>query len=535
MKIASRHLHKNEIMDAYENSREFTGTYFDYGRSETDYEERLKEVQGRTYQREELAGAIRKFLEPYGLSDSQRAHLEELKRDGVAVVGGQQAGLLTGPLYSVHKAITVVLLAQEKRRKLSVPVIPVFWIAGEDHDLDEINHVFTEQDGRPVKRQYPERFVLKKMASETVYAPEQMEAFIRLVFRDYEETKFTKELLGEAVEAVQAEQTFTGFFVRLMNGLFRHHGLLMIDAADRSFRVLEKEYFTQFIRKSAAVAQAVADTEARFCDEGYGMPIEADIDAANLFYNHETGRVLLSRKDGMFVSEAAGLRFTEEELLEVASETPWLLSNNVATRPIMQDLTLPVLAFVGGPGEISYWALLKNAFREFGIRMPVVVPRISMTLVTRSVQQAMAKTGLTIDDIFNGETIVRREQFLGEQRDTELDRLLADTAGQLRSQYGAIMDHIDDVDLKSLADKNLGYHLRQVKFLSDKAEDVLLRKYAAALRSYNLLEGDLYPERNLQERMYTPYRYLNEYGPGLVDDLLGQDLPIDGSHVIVTL
>ncbi|WJY28823.1 bacillithiol biosynthesis cysteine-adding enzyme BshC [Sporosarcina trichiuri] len=535
MKIASHPIHKNKIMESYGNDQEFAASYFDYGRGENDFSSRLEELDSRMYQRKELTGTIRNFLEPYGISESQAANLKALEDGAVAVVGGQQAGLLTGPLYSVHKAITVILLARQQQVKLGVPIVPVFWIAGEDHDIDEINHIYAEQDGRPLKRQYPERFVLKTMASETVYSQEQMAEFIRLIFRDFGETVHTKQLLADVLEAAEHETTFTGFFVRLMNGLFKEHGLLMIDAADRSFRELEKDHFKQFIRKSAELAASVAETESRFSTEGYGAPIEASGDAAHLFYVHETGRVLLSRKDGLFVNEAAGLRFTEEELLAIAEKTPWLLSNNVATRPIMQDLMLPVLAFVGGPGEIAYWALLKPAFRLFGIKMPIVVPRISITLVTRNAQHALEKTGLTVDRVLAGETIIRREQFLDEQRDEGMDSLLGETVDLLTVQYAKIQQHLGDTDLGALSEKNLGYHLRQVEFLREKTEDALLRKYAAALGSYNLLEGDLYPERNLQERTYTPFKYLNEYGPSLIRDLLAEEIPSDGSHVIIYL
>lgn len=535
MQISSKQIHKSEIMKAYEQNSEFQQEFFDYGQSKEYYAQRLDELANRPYQREELAETIHAYMEPFGISDAVSTHLEELANDGVVIVGGQQAGVLTGPLYSVHKAITVILIAKQQRKELNKPVIPVFWVAGEDHDIEEINHVYTEQDGRPVKQQYPERFVLKNMASDTVYDSVVMESYIRLVFRDYQETAYTKQLLEDVLTAMNQEQTFTRFFVRLMNNLFSKHGLLIMDSADKSLRKLEANYFKKLITQSKELAEKISTTEQRFVQQGFGAPIQAAEDAAHLFYVHETGRILLSRKDDLFVNELAGLRFTQKEMLETADQTPWLLSNNVATRPIMQDFVLPVLAFVGGPGEIAYWALLKEAFHHLEIKMPILVPRISITLVTVESQHALEKCSLTLDEVMDGETVSRREEFLEEQSDMKLEQLLTETEVAIEQQYDKIVQHIADVDLRSLGEKNRAYHLRQVKYLRNKSEDVLLRKYAAAIQSYNLLEGGLYPERNLQERTYTPYPFLNEYGPQLIDDLLQAELPMNGEHLIIFL
>ena len=535
MEIASQNVHKSAVMEAYEHDAQFNKTFYDYTLSAESYTQRLAELQNRSYQRQELARTIRSFMEPFGISDAAAAHLDELSDNGVAVVGGQQAGLLTGPLYSVHKAITVILLAKQQRKELGVPVIPVFWVAGEDHDIEEINHIFTEQDGRPVKQQYPERYVLKSMASDTEYDAEQMAEYIRLVFRDYEETAYTKELLEEVLTSAEQEHTFTKFFVRLMNNLFQKHGLLFIDSADKTLRQLESGYFKKLITESKTIAEKISLKERLFEEQGFGTPIQAAENAAHLFYVHETGRVLLIRKDDVFVNETAGLRFTAEELIAIAEQTPWKLSNNVATRPIMQDMVFPVLAFVGGPGEIAYWSLLKDAFNHLEMKMPILVPRISITLVTSETQHALKKSELTVDQVMTGEVISRRAQFLDEQKDVKLEQILQETENVIQEQYNKIEQHISDKDLKSLAEKNRAYHLRQLTYLRDKSEDALLRKYAAAIRNYSLVEGDLYPERNLQERTYTPYPYLNVYGPALIDDLLNASLPINGQHVVICL
>ena len=527
----------NKVMQAYNEDKEFLHTFFDYSNEGSSYPERVAELAGRPFERRQLAGAVRSFMEPFGISASADKHIKELAENAVAVVGGQQSGVLTGPLYSVHKAITVILLARKQREALGIPVVPVFWVAGEDHDLNEINHTYTELNGRAVKQQYHEKFVLKLMASDATYDQVQMTSFVKGVFGKFGETSYTKDLLDEVLEAVQQEKTFTQFFVRLMNGLFQEEGLLFIDSAFKPLRQLETNYFVQLIEESGQLAEKITSKEELFAAQGFGSPIGAERDAANLFYVHETGRVLLTRKDGYFVNDSSGLRFTTADILEIAKEQPWLLSNNVATRPIMQDLVFPVLAFVGGPGEIAYWAVLKEAFHHLGLKMPIIVPRMSITLVAPQVQQALDKKSFTVEEVMSGQVFTAREQFVEELRDEDFNAALDDTEKMLASQYEKIAELSvqQGTMMQELVQKNLLFHTKQVNYLKNKAEDALLLKHAAAIRTFDILEGELFPEGALQERLYTPYSYLNSYGPTLIKDLLQLPFEMDGKHKIVYL
>lgn len=528
---------QNKVLHSYETDENFLHTYFDYANKEEMFSERLHELSARSFNRKDVAATVKSFMEPFGISNCAQKHIEELADDAVTIIGGQQAGILTGPLFSIHKAITVILLAKQQRAHLGVPVVPIFWVAGEDHDLNEINHVYTEVGGRVTKAQIKDKFVLKLMASDATYEQADMKEFVTSVFQKFGETTYTAELLNEVLEALEREETFTGFFVRLMNGFFADEGLLFIDAAYGPLRELERDYFSVLIKESDHIAAAVLEKEQQFEHEGYGQPLQAQEDAAHLFYLHETGRVLLSKRDGDFVNDSVGLRFTEEALLQVASDTPWLLSNNVATRPLMQDLVFPVLAFVGGAGELAYWALLKEAFHKLEIKMPVFVPRMSLTLVSRTVGKTLEEKSLTISDVMAGEAAVAREQFIREVKDEEFQRAVTQAEKVLAEEYEKIGRSLDSNEtmMRELLEKNLAFHAKQFKYLQEKSEEALLVKYEAELRKYLLMENELFPNGGFQERTYTPYVYLNEYGPTLIQDLLALPLKIDGTHKVVYL
>lgn len=529
---------QNKVLNAYTENEGFLHKYFDYQNEEVAYGERLKELSTRQFKREALVDVIQTFMAPFGISSASEKHLQELAHDdAVTVVGGQQAGILTGPLYSVHKAITVILHAREQREKLGVPVIPVFWIAGEDHDLNEINHVYTEANGTVTKEQIKDQFVMKLMASDAKFDRESMVVFVKGIFGKFGETTFTETLLAEVLEAVQREETFTGFFVRLMNGLFAAEGLLFIDAAFEPLRKMEAEYFCRLIQATEPIADAVYKKERTLEADGFGLPIGTEEDAAHLFYVHETGRVLLSRREGQFVNDNAGLAFSTEEMLQIAQEEPTRLSNNVVTRPLMQDFVFPVLAFVGGAGELAYWAILKEAFHLMSLKMPIFVPRMSITFVSRKIEKSLAASALSVEDVMAGGATDRKNDFIENARNNQFIETIDTLQEKFLAEYQGLNEWFteDDVMMNELLQKNLAFHKKQFEYLKHKYEDALYVKHDVALRKFDQLEAKLYPQGQFQERVYHPYVYLNEYGPSLIQDVLALPFDNDGAHYIVYL
>lgn len=529
---------QNKVLQAYQNNEAFIHKYFDYPNEESAYQERLDELASRKFNREELSEIIHAFMKPFGISPATKNHLKELQQeDAVTIVGGQQAGVLTGPLYSVHKAITVLLHAKEQRQKLGVPVIPVFWIAGEDHDLNEINHVYAEVDGKVTKEQIQDKFVLKLMASDATFDREAMIEFVKDIFGKFGETSFTEAVLQDVLEAVEQENTFTGFFVRLMNGLFAEEGLLFLDAAFEPLRKLESDYFCRLIEASDQIATKVVEKEGILQSDGFGLPIDAQEDASHLFYVHETGRMLLTKQDGKFVNESAGLAFTKEELLQIAKEQPARLSNNVITRPLMQDFVFPVLAFVGGAGELAYWAILKEAFHQMELKMPIFVPRMSITFVSRQTEKILQEENLSVEDVMAGKATDKKLSFVEQVQNDRFVEQVDGIKAMISAEYKKLNEWFDadDVMMNKLLEQNLAFHKKQFTYLKHKYEDAIYVKYDVALRKFDQVEAELSPEGQLQERVYHPYVYLNEYGPSLIKDLLELSFDNDGAHYLVYL
>jgi len=527
----------NQLLSDYWVASEKLQPFFQYEYNDHSFKNRAKYLKGKFYDVYELSNIIRSFMEPLGLSEKVEENLSNLENGALAVVGGQQAGILTGPLYSVHKAISVILLAKQQSEKLGINVVPIFWIAGEDHDLEEINHTFTIHNGEVKKRTYSKRSNKKTMASTTPIDHKEMKDLLSIIFRDFGETEHSLKLYHSVLEQMEQSTTFTQFFARLMNSLFQQEGLLLIDAAYGPFRQFESSFFQKIIDCNEEIADLVVAKERLFNEIGYGMPIGATENNANLFFVREGERFLLERNEQMYENASANVKMSKEELLEIAKNNPTSLSNNVVTRPLMQEMTIPVLAFVGGPGELAYWATLKDAFELLDLQMPIFAPRLNITLVTNKVEHLLNEYKLSIDQVWNGQVEALKNQFIESVQDEKAKKQIEQLQQLIHTQYDELQIHLTNqqIHLDDLVEKNKKYHEMQFDYLSKKIEQYVLIQHDKTLRQFNTIHDELFPSENYQERVFNPYQYLNEYGVSLITDILQLPLEITNSHYIVHL
>lgn len=527
----------NPLLEQYWNNESWVQSFFPHAVTQSSFANRLFWLNGQAYNRQQLVQVIQSYMAPYGLSDKAKQHLQVLEQDAVVVVGGQQAGLLTGPLFSIYKAITVILLAKQQSELLQKAVVPLFWIAGEDHDIDEINHTYTMQNDRVKKQIFGETKSIKKMASETTFDRQMLKQYVSNVFKDYGEASYTAELLERVLAPIETTETYTQYFTVLLHELFTHEGLLFIDAAYEPFRQLEAPLFHKIIETNERIAHTVVQQEADFVELGFDAPIQASETNANLFYVENGERFLLERKDGHFVNALKGLRFTEQELIQIAQNEPQLLSNNVVTRPLMQEMTMPVLAFVGGPGELAYWATLKTAFEALDLQMPIFVPRLSVTLVSRQVQYAMQQTNVSLQQVFDRQMPLLKQQFIEAQKSETLLASISAMEQQLHEHYEQLSQQLaeNDISLTSTLERNEAYHQQQFDYLKRKLHEQYEVKHEIVLRQMNIVEAQLLPNDKPQERLYSIYQFMNDVGLSLVPSLMDQIDAIEKQHVVVYL
>ena len=499
---------------------------------------RLRDIKERTYPRRELVEYLRSYHQQFHASPETFDNIEKLlDPESVVVVGGQQAGLLTGPLYTIYKIISVIKLAKEQERKLGVPVVPLFWIAGEDHDIAEVNHVYIAEDGKIKKYVYPDIPQEKRMVSDLPLDHQVCSTWITDIVKTYGETETTNKLLDFLLRCLGQSKTFVDFFAAIVLRLFASQGLVVLNAADVTLRAIESSFFTALIECHRKVTDAVLQQQRQLQQLGYKNTLDIHQHSANLFYYDGRQRWLLEHdpQKEAFRSKKGEIVFSKDELMQLAKTKPGDLSNNVVTRPLMQEFLLPTLAFVAGPGEIAYWAELKEAFSIFGFKMPPVIPRANITIVERSIQTDLAEIGIDITDVFEGRVEKVKQQWLERQTRYPLEEIFAKAKTEIEEIHRPLRKIGMEIDrgLAGLLAKNATLLQAQIDFLQQTLQRALMRKYEVELRKFSRVEMSLMPNRAPQERIWNIFYYINKYGFDFLEKLLQLDYKWNGMHKIV--
>ena len=332
----------------------------------------------------------------FGAGESTYANLDKLRDGARAVVTGQQVGLFGGPLLTLLKAATAIRKAQVASAA-GVPHVPVFWMATEDHDLDEVNQVA----------------LLGKHGIET----------LRSTFPEHKQQPVGDLKLGAQIEAVVAEaeellayapitellratytpsDTLASAFGKFLTGVFREHGLIVIDASTRAFHTMGAPVLRYAIEHADELHEAVTARGAELASAGYSSQVLVNDDSSLLFVVDDHGQRVPLRRPKQASGERAwkgGNRdYSTEELLAILETTPERLSPNALLRPVFQDAILPTSAYVGGPAEIAYFAQCRPVFEAIlGVATPVL-PRLSATLVPPAIRTVMDRHELTVQD-----------------------------------------------------------------------------------------------------------------------------------------
>jgi bacillithiol biosynthesis cysteine-adding enzyme BshC len=538
MKIESIKLNnENQLMTDYRKHKSIS-SFFDYLPYDS-LSSRVEALKNREFKREDLSLVLARLNKAWGADITTMDAIDKFKDpNSVVVVGGQQAGLGTGPLYTINKIISILQFAKEKEKELEVPVLPVFWIAGEDHDYDEINHLYLPEQEQLVKYKF-NQFVDKKAPISEIKLDSSLgEDWIKELLTALPETVHTKEIHSMMKEAVQQSHSITDFFAILIHTLFQGEGLILIDAADESIRDLERDYFVQLIENQPKIAEGVYKTADTIQSLGYGEPLELSISDGHLFYHVAGERILLQRtEDGKWIGKQNEIELTTDELLHCAMNEPNKLSNNVVTRPVMQELLLPTLAFIGGPGEIRYWSLLKPAFQALDIEMPPVIPRLSFTLVTDRVEKALERTGVRLETALVEGCLAEKEAWLQRIQKPPIQSLTDELKETIREAHQPVKETAENIrsDIGALADKNLQLLNKEIDYLGKRMEQGLKEKYDYQLREYDYLEMMLHPDGGLQERMWNVLPFINKYGFDWIHELCNAPCSFQEEHHLVYL
>lgn len=529
---------KNKLVHRYVNDGESSFFHYSFQKQE-DIVHRYQELMDRIFPRKEIAEHIRKFMGKFSVTKEIENNLNKLgKENSVVVIGGQQAGLLTGPLYSIHKMISIILLAKKQEQLLNQPVVPIFWVAGEDHDIQEVNHVYKLEKQALVKSKFRQKMRTdKQMVSRIKFDKVNLEDWYKDIIASFGETNYTNEILELLDECLEKSDTYTDFFISVANELFKKDGLLFIDSAHPELRKIERTYFQTLIEYGEQITEKLLLKQEELTKLGYQKMIDTSDTVCQLFLEENGERNLLRYDKENKLIVGSGKAFTKTELIQLAKENPEKFSNNVVTRPIMQEFLFPTIAFIAGPGEIAYWAELKTCFELLGLKIPPVFPRINITFLERNIESDINELNLQLKSILLHGTKQKKQEAIESLGNKELQLKIEAARKAIEDQYQEVADVIIRYDkgLNTIVKKNSHFVKGQLDFLERKIEESMKTKHDVTLSKYDRIERSLHPFGGLQERCWNLFYFLNLYGLNLPERLLQLPFDCNGDHYVVKL
>lgn len=462
--------------------------------------------------REVLAAALQQQYKPFDISEQVKSNLEKLKhKTTFTVTTGHQLNIFTGPLYFIYKIVTVINTC--KRLKEVYPdcdFIPVYWMASEDHDYEEIRSF---------------RLYGKKYTWET----HQQGAVGRFHTNDFK--KLLADIPGDInlfKEAYTKHKKLSDAVRYYVNALFGNEGLIVVDGDDRALKKLfipaiEQDLFGQHHKPVVDKADAAL--------EAIGYKTQIHCREINLFYLEDGLRNRIEKVGNNFNVVDTTISFTEPELRDLVQKSPEKFSPNVVLRPLYQEMILPNLAYVGGPAEVVYWLQLKGIVDQYHIPFPILMPRNFALVVDAPTDRKLNKTGLALEDFF----LDKHQLF------NKVALKFSASPIVLNGEKDSIIDHFKIIQQNAMAvDKTLGGLVdaekqRAINSL-EKIEKKLLkaekRKQSDRLQQVEAVKDSLFPNGSLQERTDN---FLNFYqqDPRFITSLLKHFDPFDFSFNVL--
>lgn len=488
------------------------------------FERRAKYLDTRDYSRERLADTLKSYHTHLGASAQTQKLIEELRhKETLVVITGQQAGVLTGPLYTLYKAMTTIRLAHEQRKKLGRPVVPVFWIASEDHDWQEIQNTYIlDFQGKPALCRLMGDGGGESVGNQPVPAWETIKDQLMKALPDSE---FRGPILKQCQRFLEQAENLTQWFALTLQWLVQKWGLIFFDPLLPEFKQLAAPMYEQILKMNADVRAALAERTGEWVDLGFQPQIQPTGGEVNLFLSVPERRAIM-RDEQAFFLRGQEKQWDLDTLNCLLAQSPERFSPNVVTRPVVQEYLFPTLAYVPGPGELNYWAQLGKVFATFGFVMPILYPRLSAVVLTASWQKFLNKEALVLADVYHG-LGKQRERCVRERDSLDIDDRLEHFRTQIEKGYAELEPleeiHVNVHDWLVRNEEKVNF---QLDYLRRKLWQAQRKQCREELNRLQQLEDGISPQHSRQERVLNPLSFVVRYGLGFVD--LVAELPLTG-------
>jgi uncharacterized protein YllA (UPF0747 family) len=496
-----------------------------------------------TCNRNALAEALRELHQPVTSNPTVYRQIDKLKDpETMVVVTGQQLTLFGGPLFTLYKIATAILYSRRYQEELGREVIPVFWLADEDHDVEEVRSVWVHDasgalkpisfpdfvEGRPVSEQYPSEESFRQVFEQ-----------LRLVLPD---TDFRASLAVRLQKAWTHPHSFRDAFATWIMDLFADEGLILCGSHSEAIKELSRPVFETYVADPYSFFDRVDRQTKLLLESGYHqqvVPMESNLflldedmqrrklqvrrrgdgEASGLTQGNIQGNVQGSQHFQWSLGEGDEMEYIE--LQKIVKEELYRLSPNVFLRPIVQDELLPVLAYVAGPSELSYYAQLRDVYPLFGKTMPIILPRFSLTLVEPHISRAAGNLPFELHE-YRLRTEDLETEYIRREHDHNLEAFFQEWTEAIQKETEARIGFIEEVDptlVKAASRAESVFHNELMK-LKGKLIRAVKQKQENQIGRIHKVQSFLFPHGGLQEREVALIHPLNKYGPEFIPGLM---------------
>ena len=451
-----------------------------------------------------------------------------------AVVTGQQAGLFGGPLYVLYKALGAIKAAAALESRTGAPVVPVFWVAADDHDFAEVRSTAVLDENGQIRtvRYAPLREPVGLPAAKVIL-DQTITPLIAELGRSLPPGLHRDGVLELLASAYRPGVSLSDAFARFVSALLPD--LVVLDASDPALKKIAAPAMTREVVESSPTSRLAREAGAALLAAGYHQQVLVRPGFLNLFVFMEEERRALASVNGSVEVRGLGRRVAIADAARMIETDPGAWSAGVLLRPLTQDLMLPTAGYVGGPAEIAYHAQIGPSYRHFGIPRPVLLPRPSVTFVEPAQARALETEGLGLPDLqTDPETLLSRWT-----RDAypQVEDAFSATRAAIEREMAMIEERLGALDptLRAATDSARGRALHQIQTLHEKATRNLKKRDQTRADRLRRTRDALLPGGSFQERGLGLVSLVARHGPAVIQDLLERIDPWARGHQVINL
>ncbi|WP_187478392.1 bacillithiol biosynthesis cysteine-adding enzyme BshC [Amniculibacterium sp. G2-70] len=458
------------------------------------------------YNREILSEVLCDQHQDLSLSALQKENLDRLSnKNTLTITTGHQLNLFSGPVFFIYKIAQVIKSTNELNKiHPNHHFVPLFWMATEDHDFEEINHFKAEG----------EVFSIREESGGAVGRIQVSDLdFIQNFENSFKDRKFGGDLIDLMKSSYKEGETLTQATRKLVHQLFSEYGLLMIDGDDKRLKALMKETFQKELTENLlykSTQKTILDLK-----QHYGK-VQVNPREINLFYLEKT-RNRIEFDGEKFVVVDTSLQFSKEEILNELKNNPEKFSPNAVLRPVFQEIILPNLAYIGGNAEIAYWLELIECFKSINLDFPILVPRNSLLFLSEKTLGKMQKLGLSIEEVLGNKQTAIKTKLLSNH---PLESLISEKENELKTIFQELKFQSIHTDF-SFGQLINAEEMRQMKSYDRMKKRLLKAEKIKQQEKVSRIENvfsEVHPAGIWQERVWNFSEFYADYGSEWLQD-----------------